>query len=316
MSEEVNTSRLNPNTAGEISGNDHEPLAHARTRSIHSVLSNADSVRIFALATEGIDASTSVLQKYNFTKKRYYGRLKELVDLGLVFKDHGAYRHTRLGSLVFANQVESLEGVLSNEQDSVSLSNPNDTTRSQILSAVMVSTTEPKKFGFFESWEELSMHVAMTVENMSRDVYAATRYFDFRTAETALRAARRGCKVNILHSDRDGISTKLQVVGNLMSHPKAASVYIELTNSPNIVMAEATVPYSFIVIDGRTVGIEIVNPEDPYSFFFGLEFENETFASKLISQFHEISKRAEEGSIKSVIQSDRTILSAKPPQMP
>jgi hypothetical protein len=84
----------------------------AKVRDIHSALSNSDSLRIFNLAAEGIDASTSVLEKYQFTKKRYYGRLKELVDLGLVFKNGGEYKHTSLGSTIFDNQVKNLEQIL------------------------------------------------------------------------------------------------------------------------------------------------------------------------------------------------------------
>src|SRR5579862_7625035 len=88
------------------------PEIETRAREIHSALSNGDSLRIFNLAAAGIDASTSVLEKYQFTKKRYYGRLKELVDLGLIFKENGEYRHTKLGNMVFENQVKNLEDIL------------------------------------------------------------------------------------------------------------------------------------------------------------------------------------------------------------
>ena len=92
-----------PNTSLEM---------ETRAREIHSALSNSDSLRIFNLAADGIDASTSVLEKHQFTKKRYYGRLKELVDLGLVFKENGEYKQTKLGSMVFENQVKNLDQIL------------------------------------------------------------------------------------------------------------------------------------------------------------------------------------------------------------
>ena len=135
---------------------------------------------------------------------------------------------------------------------------------------------------------------------------------DFRTADSALRVAKRGCKVNILHSNRNGLSTKLQLMGNLMTHPKALSVFKELTTNPNVVLREATIPFSFLVIDEKNVGIEIVNPEDPYSFFFGLEFDNEDLAKKLITHFTEISRNAERDTIAAIIESNNASLEKQP----
>ena len=100
-----------------------------------------------------------------------------------------------------------------------------------------------------------------------------------------------------------------------MAHPKALSVFKELTSNPNIILGEATVPYSFLVIDDSEVGIEIVNPEDPYSFFFGLEFENRDLAQKLISHHVEISKHAESDSIANIIAANEASLQ-KTPQPP
>ncbi|MDA4131235.1 MAG: hypothetical protein OK457_10730, partial [Thaumarchaeota archaeon] len=264
-----------------------------------------------------------------FTKKRYYGRLKELVDLGLVFKNEGEYKHTPLGSMIFENQVKSLEQILVRKKSVEAISqikknadvvsaNAIDPSLSQefigdLEESTGVANLQPTKF--FGTWTGLSSHVALKIEMMKSEFYVASRYVDFRTAESALRAAKRGCKVNLLHSNRNGLSTKLQLMGNLMAHPKALSVFKELTTNPNIMLGEASIPYSFLVIDNSDVGIEIVNPEDPYSFFFGLEFENSDLAAKLISHFVEISKRAERDTIAAIIESNQASLQ-KTPQQP
>jgi hypothetical protein len=299
------------------------PEMETRAREIHSALSNSDSLRIFNLAADGIDASTSVLEKHQFTKKRYYGRLKELVDLGLVFKENGEYKQTKLGSLVFENQVKSLDQILLGENNQelgidpkkAEVHSGQNRDLSEELITSLESTTESsnqKPAEFFDSWNELSMHVAIRIETMKKELYVATRYVDFRTADSALRVAKRGCKVNILHSNRNGLSTKLQLMGNLMTHPKALSVFKDLTTNPNVVLREATIPFSFLVIDEKTVGIEIVNPEDPYSFFFGLEFDNEDLAKKLISHFSEISRNAERDTIAAIIETNNVSLEKQP----
>jgi predicted transcriptional regulator len=294
------------------------PEIETRAREIHSALSNGDSLRIFNLAADGIDASTSVLQKHQFTKKRYYGRLKELVDLGLIIKENGEYRHTELGNLIFENQVKNLEQILLGKNSAEARNDSKNMTSysresgnlpeeliTNLESSTGAATLKPARF--FDSWNELSMHVAIKIETAKKEIYVATRYVDFRTADSALRVAKRGCKVNILHSNRNGLSTKLQLMGNLMTHPKALSVFKELTANPNVVLREATIPFSFLVIDDKTVGIEIVNPEDPYSFFFGLEFDHEDLAKKLVSHFSEMSRNAERDTIASIIESSTSL---------
>lgn len=291
------------------------PEIEARARNIYSALSNSDSLRIFNLASEGIDASTSVLEKYQFTKKRYYGRLKELVDLGLIVKEEGEYRHTMLGSLVFESQVRDLEQILLKKSNVAIVAEARRKDASpfaiksisrQLIEDIETSTgvtnLEPMKF--FDNWNELSLDVAMEIEMMKKELYVATRYVDFRTADVALRAAKKECKVSIIHSPRDGMSTKSQLVGNLMTHPKALSVFKELISHPNVSLREATIPYSFLVIDSKIVGLEIVNPEDPFSFFFGVKFENERLAAKLALHFDALMSKGGIDSIAAVIESN------------
>ena len=74
-----------------------EEKSHAQARRIFSTLANEDALRIFSLAANGIEASKSVLAEHHFSKKRYYVRLGELVDIGLVTKEKGVYKHTPFG---------------------------------------------------------------------------------------------------------------------------------------------------------------------------------------------------------------------------
>ena len=81
--------------------------------SILCALSNKDSFEIFCLAVSGLDATTDILKSGRFTKKRYYVRLKELVELGLVHKLSGKYVHTLLGKKVYEDSIKTLERAVS-----------------------------------------------------------------------------------------------------------------------------------------------------------------------------------------------------------
>ncbi len=144
----------------------------------------------------------------------------------------------------------------------------------------------------YKTWNDLSLYFSITIETMQSEAYIATRYFDFRVAEIGLRAAARGCALRILHSPRSGLSTKLQVLGNLMTHPKALGIFRKIPSSANVSIGEGDLPFSFVVIDSRIVGLEIVNKDNPEAFFLGVEFESPILASRMINYFNEISKVA------------------------
>jgi hypothetical protein len=144
----------------------------------------------------------------------------------------------------------------------------------------------------YKSWNDLSLHFSIVIESMQSEAYIATRYFDFRVAEIGLRAAARGCAFKVLHSPRSGLSTKLQVLGNLMTHPKALGIFRKIPSSANVSIGEVDLPFSFAVIDSSKVGLEIVREDNPEAFFLGVEFDSPLLASKLVNYFNEISKIA------------------------
>jgi predicted transcriptional regulator len=92
---------------------DKRQSARERLLSILAALSNKDSFEIFMLAASGIDATTDVLREHQFSRKRYYVRLKKLSDLGLIHKESKRYRHTILGGKVYESLVRTLAEAVS-----------------------------------------------------------------------------------------------------------------------------------------------------------------------------------------------------------
>jgi hypothetical protein len=156
--------------------------------------------------------------------------------------------------------------------------------------------------GIYRTWNELSLQCSLGLESMHSEAYLATRYFDFRVAEIGLRAAARGCTMKIIHSRRSGLSTKLQILGNLMTHPKALGIFRKIPSSANVSIGEADLPFSFAVIDSQNVGIEIVDEEKPELFYLGVQFESHTLATKMITYFTELSKIAANHEVDGLVE--------------
>jgi hypothetical protein len=145
-----------------------------------------------------------------------------------------------------------------------------------------------KPVRLFRSWDDLSAEVADSIDKMRSEMYVASKYVDFRTAEVALRSASRGCKINIVNSSSAGLSTRLMVLSNMAENPKTFEVYHGLAGNSNVSMRVADIPFSFIVIDALDVGIEIVDPLDSQSFFAGVHFRSPSLASRMISYFNHL----------------------------
>ena len=276
---------------------------------IYSALSDRESLRLFELAAKGFAASVNAYGNLRLSKKRYYTRLRELLELGLIQKQGGMYRHTALGTVIYENEVQGLKRILwsrgsieilqtlknqSGGQDSRAIV---DQISHELLKDVetRLGLSGLRPVRLFRSWDSLIEEVSLFFDRLRSDLYLATRYVDFRTAESALRSASRGCKIHIIHSNRGGLSPRLQILGNLMANPKVVPIFWNLVRHPNLTIVQAEVPYSFIVADGLDVGIEILDPSDPHSFFLGVQFESPTLAQRLISYFKEQEKVATKG---------------------
>ncbi len=69
--------------------------------SLFKVLSKPNALIIFRHTVDGIKSSTYAIEELDLTPKRYYARLRELVDIGLVRKLDSGYGQTALGKLIY-----------------------------------------------------------------------------------------------------------------------------------------------------------------------------------------------------------------------
>ena len=85
-----------------------------KVEEIFSALGDDISLRLFRLASIGIDPTTEFMQKTGLTRKQFYTRLQKFVKLGLVQKKQGLYTLTTLGTVVQNIQLKPLEEIVDN----------------------------------------------------------------------------------------------------------------------------------------------------------------------------------------------------------
>ncbi|GEM_PF-2920567 len=72
---------------------------------LFSVLSKQDALLLFIRAKDGLYSNKDSPGHNNMTRKQYYTRLRNLVDVGLIKKDGDSYAHTTFGSLIHQNYL-------------------------------------------------------------------------------------------------------------------------------------------------------------------------------------------------------------------
>ena len=77
------------------------PQMLSKMREIIDALSHEDAIKIFIYAKDGITNSTMAIKKLGLTQKRYYTRLKQLLEAGLLEKREDGYWHTVLGNILY-----------------------------------------------------------------------------------------------------------------------------------------------------------------------------------------------------------------------
>jgi predicted transcriptional regulator len=281
---------------------------YARIERALSTLANRDALKIFQMAKEGISSSTDAMKKLNITQKRYYMRLGDLIKANLIQKDDGVYKHTTLGSLFY--EVIKLLGQAVDKQEQLELidkikrsKNLSAEEKDEIIYALAKGGIDKfinlidggiNPIGIVYKFEDIVEGTIKLIESAENEVYIASRYTENSIVEAIFRNLNRGIKWHLLSGDKNNLSQKIRMLSTLLSHPRMIKIYYDIFRSENVRTGYVeNLPFSFIIVDGRYVGIEIPKPEGE-GFFAGFFLENKVFAEKLIEIFNLLMARAKE----------------------
>ena len=252
---------------------------------LFSVLSSEDAIRIFIYAEKGITSSTQAVKDLGLTQKRYYSRLKGLIDAGLIEKVDGSYVYTPVGR-IFRKIGASLFGVLENKEKIDILYN---LSQSSVLSvderfrvSNMIKETlevEPMLFSMIDGvasssvkkiieYEELVKQLIEDITKAEKSVLLASNYIDARVVDAQIKAHRRGVEFKVLLSKKT-MSSKLNKLKLLLS-PKVFLNLLEFSKMTNndAWFREADISFSFCIVDGYKCYFEL----PPVGFEFSIAF--------------------------------------------
>ncbi|PDM26585.1 hypothetical protein CP083_03050, partial [Candidatus Bathyarchaeota archaeon B24-2] len=243
---------------------------------ILSSLAHPDALLIFDRMKDGVESSTKVIKELGLTSKRYYTRLRELIQAGLVEKTENGYKHTVLGEAIYKTVFTGIQDVLAN-RDRLTLI-------STLLNSDKLSTSEKQKMiealniktkiftiedmldikkvlKVVDTYKDLVRTVSEVVAKAEEEIVFTSRYTEFEVADKVYDAINNNVQLLYIDGDKRNLSSKLNIMRMIFAHPRAVMTFYEAINNPNVKIAYyPDLPYSFLVVDRKVGALEIVNP--------------------------------------------------------
>ncbi len=277
---------------------------------ILGALSDNYSIKIFKQTSTGLKSGQEGLEKMGLTKKQFYSRLNKLVGLGLIFKTGGIYKHTSLGVLVNSTQIKPLEEALINywnllavdelKQSKVIPQQEQETIVQSILDNAklkefFILNSQPIKV--MKTYDELTKEVLKLIGSAKKSIYIASRYHEPNVSYRIMEKFGEGVSLNILDGNPSGTSFALRLKAAL-NDPANNLLAKAMLESDKVRLRNRVLDYSFIVVDEKYCGFEVVNPLSPHEFNLAVEFIDQEVSQKLIDIFEKLWLSSET-SIKS-----------------
>src|SRR4029079_2736856 len=247
---------------------------------IFAILGDKQSVEILDAAFTGFLSSNGIP---NQTKKQYYVRLKRLVDIGLIEKQHRFYKLTSFGSIVYENHLKAMDKIIPNYWQIKSfdiLKSRNDfpvEQKEKIINEYVETTglkgvinaTQLSSFNVARRFDDLIVEVLKVLDNAEREVYFATRYHDPHISTKVFEKIGKDVTIHILDGNPDQITVGSRLAAIIRTPPnrETAELVKKIVKSPRFnLMRLPDLPQSFMVVDGIQVVYDTVNFINPEQF--------------------------------------------------
>lgn len=268
---------------------DHEKLGN-----LLKILSKPDAIRILFFADQGISNSTHAIEELGLSSKRYYARMKALLEEGLVMKNGSIYRQTALGNII-CNRFLPAMGRVCDSKDKLELMMYLEET--QIENGMKKLIEEELKIPDFgistkvkiiNDYESLVIDLMDLCNEAENNILLASNYADVRVIDAVIRSHKRGVNFRLIMGEQASQSKLNQL--RLMLSPRFTKAMIEFMSIPDDLgeMTRVTkLAYSFCIIDGSHYVYEVINPTD-MEFLFASFVNDKRLAEKMIDSFEKL----------------------------
>ena len=283
---------------------------------LFSIISKTDNFKLFLAAKDGVRINIATLARMKLSRKKYYKALKQLRVAGLIEKFEGVYSHTSFGRIIYQRNimevieyrkyfeemrvVDNIKGsnlkvtedkLVSFFEKLIGVKN-NVTLPSDSATSATIDTS--KKIEIVRTYEEMVSLILKCVDLCKDEILIATRVSPEVIINRILQKCKLGVHVRVL-ADTDLVKQyfKLHGVEKVGSNnqDKNAAERMNVIGNPwypekNVNRKICKIPFGIIIIDGKEVGIELIDQTDPKKFNMGILLRDESI-SKVMKEYFE-----------------------------
>jgi predicted transcriptional regulator len=286
---------------------------------ILDALGNEDAFSIFIYVENGMPSSKAAIQELGLSQKRFYSRLKELIDVGLIVKNEGEYQYTTLGR-IFSKVGYSLIEVLENKEqfellerlrDNASLTSAEVNKITSVVSKgsadvsgifnMIFLSDNKESVEAIPSYEILVEKLVEEVSRAEKTIFLASRYIDSKVVDAQLKASKRGVVAKVLMA-KEHLEDKVNKLQLLLSPGLMLSI-MEFFNDPELdeFMRDGNIAFSFCIVDGERCFFELPS-FGGNNFTIAFFVVDKTIGDKFTKMFSLLWETAEKKEVPRVFQ--------------
>lgn len=267
-----------------------------------SIFAKRDNVLMFCTAKDGLKTHSTELHNDIPTKKRYYKALKQLKDAGLIIKTPGSrdvYVHTTFGSIIFQKLFVELNRVTHNKEkfkmiDTLKQADKFSETDIQKFEDIIGVNIQNSNTHFnseiFWSYEKLVLSMIEKVKECKTELLLATRQYSEKVVNEILLKSKVGVNVKILadtklvqqyfNSQTNNYENKNDEDNKIENENERLTVITNpwYPNHEGVQRKVMDIPFGLLVIDGKEIGIEIINRNNTQDFSAAIFIKDEKLA--------------------------------------
>jgi hypothetical protein len=283
-------------------------------RGLYRALSSSTALQMLTRLRDGNMSTDVLLATSNTTKRRFYISLNMLKRAGLISKvGPKTYGLSPLGSFVYAYESNIWRAIGQSDEFDLYMEignrlNGHSTPARYIKANTMFLKSLERSIGLanmepikvFRDQDSLNLELSEAFKEAKLHIDIATRIVEHRLI-TMKEAAERGVRVRIL-TDVSAEGFRINSFARIAANPAMLKAFRDFIRLPNVALRMGSVTYSFILVDGADIGVEIPNPLSPQDFLFGMRFKSATMSEEYESKFEEMWSKASKDEFEDIIK--------------
>ena len=160
----------------------------------------------------------------------------------------------------------------------------------------MVGQLAPSESTVIRSYPELARELANMISNARTEIYLASRYYEPAVGSKLLAKFAEGVAIHVIDGNSSGVSFEERIRTASAYDSKNRGLILKLLDSPDAIIRVRRLDYSFIVVDGKYCGFELIDPANPDDFNCALRYDDSELAEVLIHTFQNLASVARPGN--------------------